>query len=83
MLLISISFPLFTSSQVASAAPVLKEVLGSSCAEQDRYGSRLIEADSAGITKIAAICFPSLNSPRIFIWSKDINETPTYTLVDL
>ena len=82
MLLISISFPLFTSSQVASAAPVLKEVLGSSCAEQDRYGSRLIEADSAGITKIAAICFPSLNSPRIFIWSKDINETPTYTLVD-
>ena len=82
MLLISISFPLFTSSQVAIAAPVLKEVLGSSCAEQDRYGSRLIEADSAGITKIAAICFPSLNSPRIFIWSKDINETPTYTLVD-
>ena len=81
MLLISISFPLFTSSQVASAAPVFKEVLGSSCAGQDRYMSRLIEADSAGITKIAAVCFPSLNSPRIFIWSIDDNETPAHNLV--
>ena len=62
MLLISISFPLFTSSQVASAAPVLKEVLGSSCAEQDRYESRLIEAEV--VRKIGGITAEELEVLR-------------------
>jgi hypothetical protein len=32
-------------------------------------------------TEIAGVCFPSLNNPDIFIWSKDNNQIPAYTLV--
>ena len=78
-LLIGISFPIFTSNQVASAAPAVSGVLGDSC--MTRYISRVIAEDSTLTTEIAGVCFPSLNNPDIFIWSKDNNQTPAYTLV--
>jgi hypothetical protein len=45
------------------------------------FQSRVIAADSTLTTEIAGVCFPSLNNPDIFIWSKDNNQIPAYTLV--
>jgi hypothetical protein len=78
-LLIGISFPIFTSTQVVSAAPAVSGVLGDSCVTQ--YISRVIASDSTYTTEIAGVCFPSINNPDIFIWSKDNNPIPAYTLV--
>ena len=78
-LLIGISFPLFTSNQVVSAAPAVSGVLGESCTMF--FQSRVIAEDSTLTTEIAGVCFPSLNNPDIFIWSKDNNQIPAYTLV--
>jgi hypothetical protein len=77
-LLIGITFPIFTGNQVVSAAPV-SGVLGDSC--MMFFQSRVIAADSTLTTEIAGVCFPSLNNPDIFIWSKDNNQIPAYTLV--
>ena len=78
-LAIGISFPIFTSTQVVSAAPAVSGVLGDSCVTQ--YISRVIASDSTYTTEIAGVCFPSINNPDIFIWSKDNNPIPAYTLV--
>jgi len=78
-ILIGISFPIFTSTQVVSAAPAVSGVLGDSC--MMFFQSRVIAADSTLTTEIAGVCFPSLNNPDIFIWSKDNNQIPAYTLV--
>ena len=77
-LLIGLSFPIFTGNQVVNAAPV-SGVLGESCIMF--FQSRVIAADSTSTTEIAGVCFPSLNNPDIFIWSKDNNKIPAYTLV--
>jgi len=77
-LLIGITFPVFTGNQVVSAAPV-SGVLGESC--KMFFQSRVIAADSTLSNEIAGVCFPSLNNPDIFIWSKDNNLIPSYTLV--
>ena len=77
-LLIGISFPVFTGNQVVSAAPV-SGVLGESC--KMFFQSRVIAADSTLTTEIAGVCFPSLNNLDKFIWSKDNNLIPAYTLV--
>ena len=77
-LLIGILFPIFTGNQVVNAAPV-SGVLGESCTMF--FQSRVIAADSTLTTEIAGVCFPSLNNPDIFIWSKDNNKIPAYTLV--
>ena len=77
-LLIGLSFPIFTGNQVVNAAPV-SGVLGESCTMF--FQSRVIAADSTLTTEIAGVCFPSLNNPDIFIWSKDNNKIPAYTLV--
>ena len=77
-LLIGISFPVFTGNQVVSAAPVAG-VLGDSCVTP--YMAGVITADSTLTTEIAGVCFPSLNNPDVYIWSKDNNQTPAYTLV--
>jgi len=77
-LLIGISFPILTGNQVVSASPV-SGVLGESC--KVFFQSRVIAADSTLTTEIAGVCFPSLNNPDIFIWSKDNNPIPAYTLV--
>jgi len=87
-LLIGISFPIFTSTQVVSAAPAVSGVLGDSCYEKNidlsneknKYLSGLILEVITEAIPIAGICFPSLNNPTIFIWSKDTNEKPVYTL---
>jgi hypothetical protein len=78
-LLIGISFPIFTGNQVVSAAPAVSGTLGDSCVTP--FISRVIAADITGTTEIAGVCFPSLNNPDIFIWSKDNNPIPAYTLV--
>ena len=78
-LLIGISFPIFTSTQVVSAAPAVSGVLGDSCVTQ--YISRVIASDSTYTNEIAGVCFPSINNPDVFIWSKDNNPIPAYTLV--
>jgi uncharacterized membrane protein len=77
-LLIGISFPIFTSTQVVSAAPVAG-VLGDSCVTP--YMAGVIAADSTLTTEIAGVCFPSLNIPQVYIWSKDNNQTAAYTVV--
>ena len=77
-LVIGISFPIFTSTQVVSAAPVAG-VLGDSCVTP--YMAGVIAADSKLTTEIAGVCFPSLNNPDIYIWSKDNNQPPAYTVV--
>jgi len=77
-LLIGITFPVFTGNQVVSAAPV-SGVLGESC--KMFFQSRVIAADSTLTTEIAGVCFPSLNNPDIYVWSKDNNRIPSYTLV--
>ena len=77
-LLIGFTFPIFAGNQVVSAAPV-SGVLGDSC--MMFFQSRVIAADSTLTTEIAGVCFPSLNNPDIFIWSKDNNQIPAYTLV--
>lgn len=77
-LLIGLSFPIFTGNQVVNAAPV-SGVLGESCTMF--FQSRVIAADSTLTTEIAGVCFPSLNNLDIFIWSKDNNKIPAYTLV--
>ena len=77
-LLIGISFPVFTGNQIVSAAPVAG-VLGDSCVTP--YMAGVIAADSTLTTEIAGVCFPSLNNPDVYIWSKDNNQTPAYTLV--
>jgi hypothetical protein len=78
-LLIGISFPIFTGNQVVSAAPEVSGVLGDSC--EMFFQSRVIATDSTLTTEIAGVCFPSLNNKAIFIWSKDNNQIPAYTLV--
>jgi len=78
-LLIGISFPIFTGNQIVTAAPGVSGVLGDSCVTP--FISRAIAADSTYKTEIAGVCFPSLNNPDIFIWSKDNNQIPAYTLV--
>jgi hypothetical protein len=78
-LLIGISFPIFTGNQVVSAAPAVSGTLGDSCVTP--YISGVIAADSTLTTEIAGVCIPSLNNPDIFVWSKDNNQTPAYTLV--
>ena len=78
-LLIGISFPIFTGNQVVSAAPEVSGVLGDSC--EMFFQSRVIATDSTLTTEIAGVCFPSLNNPDIFVWSKDNNQIPAYTLV--
>jgi len=78
-LLIGITFPIFTGNQVVSAAPAVSGVLGDSC--EMFFQSRVIATDSTLTTEIAGVCFPSLNNPDIFIWSKDNNQIPAYTLV--
>jgi len=78
-LAIGISFPIFTSTQVVSAAPAVSGVLGDFC--MTPYLSKIIAADSTYTTEIAGVCFPSLNNPDMFIWSKDNNDNPAYTLV--
>ena len=78
-LLIGISFPVITGNQVVSAAPAVSGVLGESCTMF--FQSRVIATDSTLTTEIAGVCFPSLNNPDIFIWSKDNNQIPAYTLV--
>jgi len=80
-LLIGISFPIFTGNQVVSAAPGEMRVLGEKCKGNDEYSSNLILENKNGTTEIAGICFPSLNDPKTFIWSKDGNKTPVYKLV--
>ena len=77
-LLIGISFPVFIGNQIVSAAPVAG-VLGDSCVTP--YMAGVIAADSTLTTEIAGVCFPSLNNPDVYIWSKDNNQTPAYTLV--
>ena len=77
-LLIGISLPVFTGNQIVSAAPVAG-VLGDSCVTP--YMAGVIAADSTLTTEIAGVCFPSLNNPDVYIWSKDNNQTPAYTLV--
>ena len=77
-LLIGISLPVFTGNQIVSAAPVAG-VLGDSCVTP--YMAGVITADSTLTTEIAGVCFPSLNNPDVYIWSKDNNQTPAYTLV--
>ena len=77
-LIIGIIFPIFAGNQVVSAVPV-SGVLGDSC--ETPFISRAIAADSTLTTEIAGVCFPSLNNPDIFIWSKDNNQIPAYTLV--
>ena len=77
-LLIGISFPIFTSNQVVSAAPVAG-VLGDSCVTP--YLAGVIAADSTLTTEIAGVCFPSLNNPEVYIWSKDNNQPPAYAVV--
>lgn len=77
-LLIGISFPIFTSNQVVSAAPVAG-VLGDSCVTP--YMAGVIAADSTLTTEIAGVCFPSLNIPQVYIWSKDNNQPPAYAVV--
>ena len=77
-LLIGISFPVFTGNQIVSAAPVAG-VLGDSCVTP--YLAGVIAADNTLTTEIAGVCFPSLNNPDVYIWSKDNNQTPAYTLV--
>ena len=77
-LLIGISFPVFTGNQIVSAAPVAG-VLGDSCVTP--YMAGVIAADSTLTTEIAGVCFPSLNNPDVYIWSKDNNQRPAYTLV--
>jgi hypothetical protein len=78
-LLIGISFPVITGNQVVSAAPAVSGVLGESC--KMFFQSRVIAADSTLTTEIAGVCFPSLNNPDIYVWSKDNNQIPSYTLV--
>ena len=78
-LLIGVSFPVFTSNQIVTAAPAVSGVLGESC--KMFFQSRVIAADSTLTTEIAGVCFPSLNNPDKFIWSKDNNLIPAYTLV--
>ena len=78
VLLIGISFPVFTGNQIVSAAPVAG-VLGDSCVTP--YMAGVIAADSTLTTEIAGVCFPSLNNPDVYIWSKDNNQRPAYTLV--
>ena len=78
-LLIGISFPILTGNQVVSAAPAVSGVLGESC--RMLFQSRVIAADSTLTTEIAGVCFPSLNNPDKFVWSKDNNQIPSYTLV--
>ena len=78
-LAIGISFPIFISTQVVSAAPAVSGVLGDFCVTP--YLSKIIAADSTYTTEIAGVCFPSLNNPDMFIWSKDNNDNPAYTLV--
>ena len=78
-LAIGISFPIFISTQVVSAAPAVSGVLGDFC--MTPYLSKIIAADSTYTTEIAGVCFPSLNNPDMFIWSKDNNDNPAYTLV--
>jgi hypothetical protein len=78
-LLIGISFPVFTGNQVVSAAPAVSGVLGDPCVMF--FQSRVIAADSTLTTEIAGVCFPSLNNLDKFIWSKDNNLIPAYTLV--
>jgi hypothetical protein len=78
-LLIGITFPIFTGNQVVSAAPEVSGVLGDSC--EMFFQSRVIATDSTLTTEIAGVCFPSLNDKAIFIWSKDNNQIPAYTLV--
>jgi hypothetical protein len=78
-LLIGISFPILTGNQVVSAAPAVSGVLGESC--KMLFQSRVIAADSTLTTEIAGVCFPSLNNPDKFVWSKDNNQIPSYTLV--
>ena len=78
-LLIGISFPILTGNQIVTAAPAVSGVLGESC--KMLFQSRVIAADSTLTTEIAGVCFPSLNNPDIFIWSKDNNQIPAYTLV--
>jgi len=77
-LAIGTSFPIFTSTQVVSAAPVAG-VLGDSCVTP--YMAGVIAADSTLTTEIAGVCFPSLNNPEVSIWSKDKNKPPAYKLV--
>ena len=77
--LIGISFPIFTSNQIVTAAPAVSGVLGDSC--EMFFQSGVIAADSTLTTEIAGVCFPSLNNPDKFIWSKDNNQIPAYTLV--
>jgi len=79
-LLIGISFPVITGNQVVSAAPAVSGVLGESCTMF--FQSRVIAADSTLTTEIAGVCFPSLNNLDKFIWSKDNNLIPAYTLVE-
>ena len=78
-LLIGFTFPIFAGNQVVSAAPAVSGVLGDSC--MMFFQSRVIAADSTLTTEIAGVCFPSLNNPDIFVWSKDNNQIPAYTLV--
>jgi len=78
-LLIGISFPVITGNQVVSAAPAVSGVLGEPCTML--FQSRVIAADSTLTTEIAGVCFPSLNNLEKFIWSKDNNLIPAYTLV--
>jgi hypothetical protein len=78
-LLIGISFPVITGNQVVSAAPAVSGVLGDPCTML--FQSRVIAADSTLTTEIAGVCFPSLNNLDKFIWSKDNNLIPAYTLV--
>jgi len=78
-LLIGISFPVITGNPVVSAAPAVSGVLGEPCTML--FQSRVIAADSTLTTEIAGVCFPSLNNLEKFIWSKDNNLIPAYTLV--
>ena len=78
-LLIGISFPVITGNQVVSAAPAVSGVLGEPCIMF--FQSKVIAADSTLTTEIAGVCFPSLNNLGKFIWSKDNNKIPSYTLV--
>lgn len=78
-LLIGLVLPITTGNQVATAAGIDNGVLGDSCTV--KYISRLIAADSTGTSEVAGVCFPSINNPDIFIWSKDNNAKPAYTMV--
>jgi hypothetical protein len=77
-LLIGISFPIFTGNQVVSAAPAISGTLGDSCVTP--YLAGVIASDSTLTTEISGVCFPSLNKPVVYIWSKDNNQTAAYTL---